>query len=187
MRCICKERCFSEFFSTQNFDYEKEPERVLLSLPSKKEGGEFFIGGIVEEKKIVATKRKRKLKSWGDEGFSTKISYGCFDYEVKFLPEEKIKILIGANDGSNIYGAIDQFEQLVYIASDTTPQCQKATLLHELVHAIFLMNGSMSVGSSKEDVLEQMNVASELLVDRTANGIFEIMRRNPELMRWLLK
>lgn len=76
---------------------------------------------------------------------------------------------------------------MVYIASDTSPQCQKATMLHELVHAIFLMNGSMNVGSTKEDVQEQMNVSSELLVDRTANGIFEIMRRNPELMRWLLR
>ena len=66
-------------------------------------------------------------------------------------------------------------------------QCKKATLLHELVHAIFLMNGSMYVGTSKEDVDEQMNVASELLVDRTANGVFEILRRNPEVVRWLTK
>lgn len=166
---------------------KKNPKGFFCRSPLKKEGGEFFIGGNVEEEKIITTKRKRKLKNWGDEGFSAKISYGCFDYEVKFLPEEKIKTIIGASDGSNIFGAIDQFEQLVYIASDTTSQCQKATLLHELVHAIFLMNGSMNVGSSREDVQEQMNVASELLVDRTANGIFEIMRRNPELMRWLLK
>ena len=64
-------------------------------------------------------------------------------------------------------------------------QCKKATMLHELVHAIFLMNGSMYIGDTKEDVDEQMNVASELLVDRTANGMFEIIRRNPEVMKWL--
>ena len=143
--------------------------------------------GIVEEEKIVPTKKKRKLKKWGDDGFSAKISYGCYDYCVKFLPEEKIKELIEANDSSNIFGAISQFEQVIYIASDTTSQCQKSTLLHELIHAIFLMNGSMNVGSSLEDVQEQMNVQSELLVDRTANGIYEIMRRNPDLMRWLLR
>jgi hypothetical protein len=45
----------------------------------------------------------------------------------------------------------------------------------------------MYVGTSKEDVDEQMNVASELLVDRTANGIYEILRRNPEVVRWLTK
>lgn len=103
------------------------------------------------------------------------------------MPEEKIKFYIGANDSSNVFGAINQFDQVIYIASDTTPQCQKATMLHELIHAIFLMNGSMNVGATSEDVQEQMNVSSELLVDRTANGIFEIMRRNPELMRWLLR
>ena len=47
------------------------------------------------------------------------------------------------------------------------------------------MNGSMYIGDTKEDVDEQMNVASELLVDRTANGMFEIIRRNPEVMKWL--
>ena len=64
-------------------------------------------------------------------------------------------------------------------------QCKKATMLHELIHAVFLMNGSMYIGDNKEDVDEQMNVASELLVDRTANGMFEIIRRNPEVMKWL--
>ena len=32
-----------------------------------------------------------------------------------------------------------------------------------------------------------LNISSEELVDRTANGVFEIMRRNPEIMRWLTK
>ena len=63
----------------------------------------------MEEEKKVITKKKRKVKTWGDDGFSTKISYGCFDYAVKFMPEEKIKIIINASDGSNIFGAIDQF------------------------------------------------------------------------------
>lgn len=147
------------------------------------------------EEKVLDTKLekkkspvKRKVKAWGDEGFVGKVSYGAFDYRVEFVPEEKIKELIGSeNDESDVYGAIHQFQQTIYIASDTTMQCKKATLLHELVHAIFLMNGSMQVGTSKEDVDEQMNVASELLVDRTANGMFEILRRNPEVVRWLTK
>ena len=131
------------------------------------------------------TPRRRKVKSWGDEGFVGKIQYGAFDYSVEFVPEEKIKEIIGSEEDKNVYGAINQFQQIIYISSDSTMQCKKATLLHELVHAIFLMNGSMYVGDSKEDIDEQMNVASELLVDRTANGMFEIIRRNPEVMKWL--
>lgn len=64
----------------------------------------------MEEEKKVVTKRKRKVKTWGDDGFSTKVSYGCFDYAVKFMPEEKIKFYIGANDSSNVFGAINQFD-----------------------------------------------------------------------------
>ena len=141
----------------------------------------------VLEKKLENKKspKRRKVKSWGDEGFVGKIQYGAFDYSVEFVPEKKIKEIIGDEGDNNVYGAINQFQQVIYIASDTTMQCKKATMLHELVHAIFLMNGSMYIGDNKEDVDEQMNVASELLVDRTANGMFEIIRRNPEVMKWL--
>ncbi len=36
------------------------------------------------EKKI--TPKKRKVKTWGDEGFVGKVQYGCFDYDVRFVP-----------------------------------------------------------------------------------------------------
>lgn len=125
-----------------------------------------------------------KKKTWGDEGFIGKISYGCFDYSVEFLPQEKIKELLDDDELGNVYGAINSFSQQIYIASDTTVQNQKATLLHELVHAIFLKNGSMQVGKEEET---NQNITSEILIDTTANGIFEIVRRNPDLFGWLMK
>ena len=69
------------------------------------------------------TPRRRKVKSWGDEGFVGKIQYGAFDYSVEFVPEEKIKEIIGSEEDNNVYGAINQFQQVIYIASDTTMQC----------------------------------------------------------------
>ena len=133
------------------------------------------------------TIKKRKVKTWGDEGFVGKIQYGAFDYTILFIPQDQIKEEIQSLDDSRVFGAIDQFGQIIYIASDVTTQCKKATLLHELMHAIFLMNGSMYIGENKEEVNKQMDVQSELLVDRTANGVYEIIKRNPEVVRWLLK
>ena len=54
--------------------------------------------------------KRRKVKSWGDEGFVGKIQYGAFDYSVEFIPQDKIKEIIEADDDSNIYGAINQFQ-----------------------------------------------------------------------------
>jgi hypothetical protein len=45
---------------------------------------------------------------------------------------------------------------------------------------MFLNN---NVGASEET----LNVQDETLVDNTAARLYELMRRNPELMRWLLK
>lgn len=123
-----------------------------------------------------------RKKTWGDDGFLGKVFYGCFDYDVHFIPQALIKQKIGSTqEEASIFGAINQFEQIIYIASDSSPQCQRATLLHELIHAIFLQNSSSLVGD------ESPNIESELLVDRTANGVFEILRRNPEVLRWLTK
>ena len=139
--------------------------------------------GDVEDKIIKETSpKKKRVKTWGDEGFIGKVHYGCFDYDVRFVPQDEIKQKIDSEEeATTIFGAINQFEQMIYIASDSSPQCQRATLLHELVHAVFLQNSSSLVGD------EQVNIQSELVVDRTANGIFEILRRNPEVLKWLTK
>ena len=142
-------------------------------------------GGDLEEANSVLTVqkkpvKKRKIKSWGDDGFVGRVQFGCFDYDVRFVPEEKIKQEIGQSDDMNVFGAINQFDQIIYIASDSSLQTQKATLMHELIHAVFLLNGTSCVGDEK-------TLSDELLVDRTSNGIYEIMRRNPEIIRWITK
>jgi len=52
--------------------------------------------------------------------------------------------------------------------------------MHELVHMIFLNN---NVGIT-EDTL---NIQQEELVDNVAARFLELMKRNPDLMRWLLR
>jgi hypothetical protein len=51
-------------------------------------------GGLVEETKVEVEKKvvpkKRKVKSWGDNGFVGKIQFGCYEYTVKFLPEKDV-------------------------------------------------------------------------------------------------
>ena len=69
---------------------------------------------------------------------------------------------------------------MILVSADSTPQTQKATLLHELVHAVLLRNGN------SQD-LDEKGSESEELTDTIALGMFELIRRNPELMRWLEK
>lgn len=50
--------------------------------------------------------------------------------------------------------------------------------MHELVHAVLLRNGN-----SKD--LDEKGAESEELVDTIALGVYELIRRNPELIRWI--
>ena len=52
--------------------------------------------------------------------------------------------------------------------------------MHELVHMIFLNN---NVGVTEKT----LNIQAEELVDNVAARMLELMKRNPDLMRWLLK
>ena len=132
-------------------------------------------GGLVE-------KRTKKSLTWGDEGFTTQIQYGAYTYTIKFVPEEIIKEFIHSEEeGMSVFGGVNCYQQEILIASGTTPQTQKATVLHELVHVILLRNGN-----SLDDE-EQKKIDSEELVDSMALGIMELVRRNPELIKWLTK
>ena len=124
-----------------------------------------------------------KKKTWGDEGFTTTIQYGAYSYTIKFVPEEEIKKFIHSDDdGMTCFGGVNCFKQTILICANTTLQTQKATVLHELVHVILLRNGNL-----QDEYEEQKNIQSEELVDGMALGIMELMRRNPELVRWLMK
>jgi len=67
---------------------------------------------------------------------------------------------------------------MILIRADSTAQTQKVTLLHELVHAVLLRNGNSQDAETKD-------INSEELVDGIALGMYELIRRNPEMTRWL--
>lgn len=138
------------------------------------------IGGIVEEEKKVP-KTKKKIKKWGENGFVGNIQFGCYEYKIKFLPEEDVAKYIDSQVvAQKTYGAICCDDQIIFVSSDLTTQTQKLSLMHELVHMIFLNN---NVGVSENT----LNVRQEELVDNVAARFLELMKRNPDLMRWLLR
>lgn len=125
-----------------------------------------------------------KKKTWGEEGFTTTVQYGAYDYKVIFVSEEKIKEFTDQKgEDVRVFGGVNCYEQTILVSADASVQTQKATMLHELVHAILLRNGT----SVDEDEEKTQNVTSEALVDGMALGVYEIIRRNPELVRWIQK
>ena len=129
--------------------------------------------------------RKTRKKTWGDEGFTGTLQYGAYDYTVKFVTEKEIRKFVGApdNEETRVFGGVNCYEQTILISSEASEQTKKSTMLHELVHAILLRNGT----SIDEDDEKTQNVTSEELVDSMAMGVYELIRRNPELVRWIEK
>ena len=124
--------------------------------------------------------RKARNRAWGSEGFTTDIHYGAYTYTIKFVPEKEIREFIKQEDEQmTVFGGVNCFEQMILVSADTTTQTKKATVLHELVHVILLRNGC-----ELDDV--EKKIDSEELVDSLALGFMELVRRNPELMRWLM-
>lgn len=125
-----------------------------------------------------------RKKTWGDDGFVATVQYGAYEYSVKFVSEDKIKEFTDQKgEDVRVFGGVNCYEQTILVSADASVQTQKATLLHELVHAILLRNGT----SIDEEDEKTQNVTSEALVDGMALGIYEIIRRNPELVRWIQK
>lgn len=125
-----------------------------------------------------------RKKTWGDDGFVATVQYGAYEYSVRFVSEDKIKEFTDQKgEDVRVFGGVNCYEQTILVSADASVQTQKATLLHELVHAILLRNGT----SIDEDDEKTQNVTSEALVDGMALGVYEIIRRNPELVRWIQK
>ncbi len=131
----------------------------------------------MEEKEKI---KKRKVKTWGDNGFVGKVQFGCYEYTVKFLTEAEVVKYIDQTPSPRTYGAICCDDQLILISSELTEQTKKLSLMHELMHMLFLNN---NVGITENT----LNIQSEELVDNVAARMLELMKRNPELMRWLLR
>lgn len=125
-----------------------------------------------------------RKKTWGDDGFVATVQYGAYEYSVRFVSEDKIKEFTDQKgEDVRVFGGVNCYEQTILVSADASEQTQKATMLHELVHAILLRNGT----SIDEEDEKTQNVTSEALVDGMALGVYEIIRRNPELVRWIQK
>lgn len=125
-------------------------------------------------------KKKPRIKKWGESGFVGKIQFGCYEYVIKFLPESDVAKYVNMSPEAKTYGAINCDEQTILVSCGLAEQTKKLSLMHELMHMIFLNN---NIGLSEET----LNIQREELVDNVAARMLELMKRNPELMRWLLK
>jgi Zn-dependent peptidase ImmA (M78 family) len=108
-----------------------------------------------------------------------KVNMGCYEYEVSECSDEDMKKKIDVEtEAEVVWGAINDSAQEIYINKEATPQMKRLTLLHEIVHAITFNNdiGSITKSEDMEDT-----------VDRLASGIYEIMKRNPEVVKWVME
>lgn len=132
------------------------------------------------DKKTTTTRTKRK-KTWGDDGFVGQVHYGCYTYKIVFTNTANIKNVVNLSpEMGKVYGAIACDSQQVAVGSNISEQLKRLTVWHELMHMILLNNNINDGGlQSKPD--------DETLTDTLASRIYELTRRNPELMRWLMK
>ena len=72
----------------------------------------------------------------------------------------------------NQVGEIDVFEGVIYI-EDNAPRGQLITLLHEIIHAILYSAGYSNLDDEEHD---------EKFVDAIANGLYTVIKDNPELI-----
>ena len=108
-----------------------------------------------------------------------KVNMGCYEYEVSEHSDEDMKTKIDVDtEGDVVWGAISDCTQEIYINKEATPQMKRLTLLHEIVHAITFNNDIGSI--TKSDDMENT-------VDRLASGIYEVMKRNPDVVKWVME
>lgn len=77
------------------------------------------------------------------------------------------------DDQEVLYGQSRTFEQKILVASRHSLLRQKATLLHESIHAI--------------DEWYNFNRLEESHVTQMTHGLFDFMRDNRDLIRWIIE
>lgn len=87
---------------------------------------------------------------------------GLKTYKIE-KPQEIVEV------GGEYYGACDNKESIIKIASKFSPLQQQETLLHEVLHAICHMQNLMDIDSNEH--------AIELL----AKGLHMVMKQNPHV------
>lgn len=118
----------------------------------------------------MATRSKKNVSP-------TDFAFGCFNFKIKEDSVENIKALTGSKEDF-LFGAIDNNSQIIVINKDISPQTKRETLLHEIVHAIVFNNNIGSIDNAED---------MENVVDRTAAGVYEVIKRNPDIVKWIME
>lgn len=94
--------------------------------------------------------------------------------DYKIISKEKVFL-----NGRLVFGAIDYVTSEIEIANaDVSLPNQKVTLMHEIVHAI-------AQERDIKDLLPQDNDQMEKLVNEIAKGMLQVIRDNPELIKFI--
>ena len=94
------------------------------------------------------------------------VRVGAVVYPVRWMGE------VVSDGGKSLYGAVSHVpDDEIYMSNQTSPMRRRETLLHEVIHTI---DERFGVG------LTEKAVAS------LSVGLFEFMRENRDVMRWMM-
>lgn len=106
------------------------------------------------------------------------VQLGCYTYKIKFISQDGLKEKMESKSDATYFGALLNDYQLIFINEDAMKQMQRLSLLHELTHAIVMQNNLIRVASDD-------GTNDEETVDKIAQCYYEIMKRNPQVLKWL--
>lgn len=96
-----------------------------------------------------------------------KIKIGPYEYEV--LECEQIK----SDKGEDCWGLQDTFNHKIMVSSKIKPDRQKVVLIHELLHALYELQGL------------PRKAEEEHVVTCLAPVLFQVLKENPELSTYM--
>ena len=94
-----------------------------------------------------------------------KVRIGGVDFSVTSIPR------LLSDDDTLLCGQIDHRKSVIQINSDTGPDMQCISMLHEILHGI-AEHAQLKLGEQEETI-----------VDVFARGIYQVVQDNPELMK----
>jgi Zn-dependent peptidase ImmA (M78 family) len=71
------------------------------------------------------------------------------------------------------YGTTDRDKQIINVQSGLTPELERITLMHEMLHALELNTG--------------IKYCEEQQIEQFAHNLFFVLKNNPELVSYLLE
>lgn len=99
-----------------------------------------------------------------------KLKLGPLEYDIDFVDQVALP---DGEDASTYMGLNDISETRIQVRQDKPKQFQRVVLAHEIVHAIF-----HNAGRNEQD---------EDDIDMVAFGLVEFLRRNSQIVRFLME